>query len=145
MDSSRCVVDRTHSQTDSVSALDDAKTGTEPDLHDRSDETAHAAAIAQRQDSAGAGKERTSGRRAQASQLLAAPDQQRSYAAAKLNGHVAAVRDRDEHELRGMAPVDAKIAECEAMHDATGHDHPGADPEAHLHIDATTAQGACRQ
>jgi hypothetical protein len=38
----------THSQTDSVSALDGANTGTEPDPHDRRDKTAHAAAVAQR-------------------------------------------------------------------------------------------------
>jgi hypothetical protein len=71
--------------------------------------------------------------------VSAAPDQQRSYAAAELNGHVAAVRDGNEHEPRVMAPVDANAAECETAHDATGHDHPDADPEAHLHIDATTA------
>jgi hypothetical protein len=76
---------------------------------------------------------------------LAVPDQQRSYATAEVKGHVAAVRDRDEHDPRGMAPMDAKTAECEAVHDATGHDHPDADPEAHPHIDATTAQRACRQ
>ena len=34
----------------------------EPDLHDRNDATAHATAVAQRQDCAGTGKKRTSGR-----------------------------------------------------------------------------------
>jgi len=77
--------------------------------------------------------------------LLTAPDQQRSDAAAKLDGHIAAVHDRDEDEPRVMAPAHAKTAECEAAHDAPGHDHPDADPKAHLHIDATTAQLACRQ
>jgi len=77
--------------------------------------------------------------------VSSAPEEQRSDAAAELDGHVAAVRDRDEHEPGAAAPVDTKTAECEATHDATGHDHPDADPEADLHIDATTAQRACRQ
>ena len=145
MASSRRAVNRTHSQTDSVSTLDDANTGTEPDLHDRSDATAHAAAVAQRQGGAGSGEQCTSGTRAQARQLPAVPDQKRSYAAAELNGHVAAVRDRDEHDPRIMAPVDAKTSECEAAHDVTGHNHPHADSEPHLHIDATTAQRTCRK
>jgi hypothetical protein len=41
--------------------------------------------------------------------------------------------------------VDPKTAEREAANDAPGHDHPDADTEAHLHIDAATAQRACRQ
>jgi len=73
------------------------------------------------------------------------PEQQRSDAAAEPDGHIAAVRDRDEHEPCIAPPVDAKTAECQAAHDAPGHDHPDADPEAHLHIDATTAQRACRK
>jgi len=62
-----------------------------------------------------------------------------------LDGHVAAVRDRNGHEPRIASPMDAKSAEGEAPHDAPGHDHPDADPEAHLHIDATAAHRACRQ
>jgi len=73
------------------------------------------------------------------------PEQQRSDAAAELDGHVAAVRDRDEHEPRAARSVDAKAAECDVAHDAPRHGHPDADPKAHLHIDATTAQRACRQ
>ncbi len=134
-----------HSQTDSVSALDGANTGTEPDPHDRREETAHAAAVAHCQDGVGSGKERTLGARPEARQLSAVSDERRSDAAPELDGHVAAVRDRDEHEPRVAPPVDAKIAECDVAHDAPGHDHPDADPKAHLHIDPTTAQGACRQ
>jgi len=74
---------------------------------------------------------------------LAAADQQRRDVAAELDGDVAAVRDRDEHEPRVAPPVDAKTAECEAAHDAPGHDHPDADAEAQLDIDATAAQRAC--
>jgi hypothetical protein len=84
-------------------------------------------------------------RRAESRQLLVAPDQRRSDAAAELDGHVAAVRDRNEDDPRVALPVDAKAAECEAAHDAPGHDHLDADPKAHLHIDAPTAQRACRQ
>jgi hypothetical protein len=134
-----------HSQTDAVSALDGASTGTEPDLHDRSDRTAHAAAVAQREEGAVAGEQRTLGTRTEARQRLTASDQQRSDATAKVHGHVAAVRDRDEHEPRIAPPLDTKTAECEAAQDAPGHDHPDADPEAHLHVDAITAQRACRQ
>jgi len=49
---------------DSVSALGGANTGTEPDLHDRSDRTAYAAAVAQRYVGAGSGQERTLATRA---------------------------------------------------------------------------------
>jgi hypothetical protein len=77
--------------------------------------------------------------------VSAAPDQQRSDAAPELDDHVAAVRDRDEHEPRAAPSVDPKTAEREAANDAPGHDHPDADTEAHLHIDAATAQRACRQ
>jgi hypothetical protein len=76
---------------------------------------------------------------------LPAPNQQCTDAAAELDGHVAAVRDRDEHEACAAPLLDAKNAECDLAHDAPGHDHSEADPEAHLHIDATTAQRACRQ
>jgi len=76
---------------------------------------------------------------------LAVPDQQRSDAAAELNGHIAAVRDRDEQEPHVAPTADAKTAECEVAHDATGHDHRDADPKAQLYVDATTAHGACRQ
>jgi hypothetical protein len=134
-----------HSQTDAVSALDGASTGTEPDLHDRSDRTAHAAAVAQREEGAVAGEQRTLGTRTEARQRLTASDQQRSDAIAKVHGHVAAVRDRDEHEPRAARPVDAKSAQRKVSHDAPGHDHPDADAEAQLHIDATTAERACCQ
>jgi hypothetical protein len=81
----------------------------------------------------------------EARQVSAAPDQQSSDTVAKLDGHVAAVRDGDEHEPRVASLVHAQTAECEAAHDSPGHDHPDADPEAHLHVDPTTAQRACRQ
>jgi hypothetical protein len=57
-------LNRTHSQTDSVSPLDEADSGTDPDLHDCNDETAHAALVAQRQDGAGSREEHASGRTA---------------------------------------------------------------------------------
>jgi hypothetical protein len=41
--------------------------------------------------------------------------------------------------------MDAKTAECEVPHGAPGHDHPDADTQAHLHVDATAAQRARRQ
>jgi len=41
--------------------------------------------------------------------------------------------------------MEAKTAECDVPHDAPGHDHPDADPKAHLHVDATAAQWARRQ
>ena len=65
--------------------------------------------------------------------------------AAELDGHVAAVRDREEHESSVAPPVDAKSAECQVTHDAPGHDDLDAYPKAQLHIDATTAQRACPQ
>jgi hypothetical protein len=74
-----------------------------------------------------------------------APEQRSGDAAAEWDGHVAAVPDRDEHEACVARPVEAKTAECGVAHDASGHDHPDADAKAHLHIDATTAQRACRQ
>jgi hypothetical protein len=76
---------------------------------------------------------------------LAAPDERSRDAVAELDGHVAAVRDRNEQQPRSASPLDAKTAEGEVAHDAPGHDHPDADPEAHLHLDATAAQRACRQ
>ena len=83
--------------------------------------------------------------RAEPRQSLAAPNQQRSDAAAELDGHVAAVRDRDEHEPCAAPLLDAKNAQCDLAHDAPGHDHSDADPEAHLHIHATTAKRARRE
>jgi hypothetical protein len=77
--------------------------------------------------------------------LSTASQQQSSDAAAELHGHVAAIRDRHEDEPRVAPPVDAKTAECDPAHDAPGHDHPDADPKAHLHIDATTVLRAGRQ
>ena len=136
---------RFHSEPDSVSALDGATIGAEPDLHDRSDETAHAAAVAERHDGAPAGAQRRSGARAEARQLSPAPDEQGSDAAAELHGHVAAVRDRNEHEPGIATAMNAKTAQVDAAHDPPGHDHPDADPKAQLHIDAITAQRACRQ
>jgi hypothetical protein len=53
-----------NSEPESVPALDDANSGTEPDRHDRSDKTAQRAAVAKRQDCAGAREQRTSGTRA---------------------------------------------------------------------------------
>ena len=85
------------------------------------------------------------GSRPEAGLLLTASQQPRSDAAAELDGHVAVVRDRDEHDPCVALPVDAKVAECEAAHDAPGHDHPDAHSKANLHIDAPTAQRACRQ
>jgi hypothetical protein len=41
--------------------------------------------------------------------------------------------------------MEAKTAECDVPHDAPGHDHPDADPKAHLHVDASAAQRARRQ
>jgi hypothetical protein len=82
------------------------------------------------------------GARAEAPHLSAAPEQRSRDAAAELHSHVAAIRDRDEQEPRAAPLVDAKAAERELAHDAPGHDHPDADPKAHLHIDATTAQRA---
>jgi hypothetical protein len=76
---------------------------------------------------------------------LSASQQQRSDAAAELDGHVAAVRDRNEHQPRIASPMEAKTAECEVPHDAPGHNHPDADPKAHLHVDTTAAQWARRQ
>ena len=121
------------------------KAGTEPDPHDRSDRAAHAAAVAQRQDGSGSGMQRTSSMKAEVRQLLTASQQQRSDTVAELDGHVAAVRDRNEQQPRSASPLDAKTAEGEVAHDAPGHDHPDADSEAHLHLDATAAQRACRQ
>ena len=135
----------TRSQTDSISALDDAKTGTEADAHDRSHRTTHVAAVAQHEDRAGAGEQRGSGAGTEARQLFAAPDQRRGDVAAELQSHVAAVRDRDEHRPHAALPMDAKAAQSEAAHDAPRHAHPDADPKAQLHIDATTAQRACPQ
>jgi hypothetical protein len=62
-----------------------------------------------------------------------------------LHRHVAAIRDRDEEKPSVPPSVDAEPAECDVAHNASRHDHPDADPEPHLHVDATTAQGACRQ
>ena len=75
----------TRSQTDSISALDDAKTGTEADAHDRRHRTTHVAAVAQHEDGAGAGEQRGSGAGTEARQLFAAPDQRRSDVAAELH------------------------------------------------------------
>jgi hypothetical protein len=81
----------------------------------------------------------------EARQVSAAPDERSRDAVAELDGHVAAVRDGDEHEPR-IAPFEyAQTAECEAAHDAPRHDHPDADSKAHLHVDTATAQWACRQ
>ena len=77
--------------------------------------------------------------------MLSASQQQRSDAAAELDGHVAAVRDRNEQQPRSASPLDAKTAEGEVAHDAPGHDHPDADPKAHLHVDTTATQWARRQ
>src|SRR5207253_9677522 len=107
-------------------AFDDADVGTESGSHDRRDQTTHAAAVAQRQDGAGARAERTPGARAEASQLPAAPDQRRGDAAAKPDGHVAVILDRDEHETRAALPVHTKSAECESAHDAPGYEHVDA-------------------
>jgi hypothetical protein len=123
----------------------DANIGAEPDPHDGGDETAHAAVVAQRQNSTGSGAERTSRTRAEARKLPAAPDQRRTDLAAELDGHVAAVRDREEHESSVAPSVDAKTAECQVTLDAPGHDHLDADPKTQLHVDATTAQRACPQ
>jgi hypothetical protein len=65
--------------------------------------------------------------------------------AAELHGHVAAVRDQDEEKPRVVPPVDAQSTQREVAHDVSGHDHPDADPEAQLHVDAATAQWASRQ
>jgi hypothetical protein len=81
----------------------------------------------------------------EASQVSTTSDQRSSDAVVELNGDVAAVHDGDEHEPRVAPLVDAQTAECEAAHDAPGHDHPDADPEAHLHVDARTTQRARRQ
>jgi hypothetical protein len=76
---------------------------------------------------------------------LTLPEQQSGNAAAEWDCHVAAVRDGDEHEPCVARPAQAKAAECGVAHDAPGHDHPDADAKAQLHVDATTAQRACRQ
>ena len=55
------------------------------------------------------------------------------------------VRDGNEDDPRVALPVEAKAAECEAAHDASGHGHPDAHSKAHVHIDASTAHRACRQ
>jgi hypothetical protein len=44
-----------------------------------------------------------------------------------------------------VRPAEAKTAECGVAHDTPGHDHLDVDAKAHLRIDATTAQRACRQ
>jgi hypothetical protein len=41
--------------------------------------------------------------------------------------------------------MDAQSTQLELAHDASGHDHPDADPEAQLHVDAATPQWASRQ
>jgi hypothetical protein len=134
-----------HSQTNSVSALDDATTGTELDPYDRSDETVHAAAVPQCQDGAGSREQCVLSTGAEARQPLAMPDQRRSDVAAELDGHVASIRDGDQHIPRVAPAVDAKTAQCEAAHNAPRHYNSDADPEADLHVDATAAQRACRQ
>jgi len=63
----------------------------------------------------------------------------------ELDGHVAAVRDRNEQQPRIASPLDTETAECQVPHDAPGHDHPDPDPKAHLHVDATAAHWARRQ
>jgi hypothetical protein len=63
----------------------------------------------------------------------------------ELDGHVAAVRDRNEQQPRIASPLDTETAEFEVPHDAPGDDHPDADPKAHLHVDAIAAQRARRQ
>lgn len=77
--------------------------------------------------------------------MLAAADQRCCDVATESHGHVAAVRHRDEEKPRVALSVDAKPAQREVAHDAPGHDHPDADPKAHLHVDATAAQWARRQ
>jgi hypothetical protein len=65
--------------------------------------------------------------------------------AAELHGHVAAVRDQDVEKPRVVLSMDAQRTQRDVAHDASGHDHPDADLEAQLHIDAATAQWASRQ
>jgi len=60
----------------------DANTGAELDPHDGGDETAHAAVVAQRQNTTGSRAERTSRTRAEARKKPAAPDQRRTDLAA---------------------------------------------------------------
>jgi hypothetical protein len=48
---------RANSQAESVSAFDGAKTGPEPDPHDRGDATADVAPVAQHQDGASSGEQ----------------------------------------------------------------------------------------
>ena len=83
---------------------------TEPDPHDRSDATAYAAAVAQCQDGACSGEQRTSGMRTEARYPLAAADQRCCDVAAELHGHVAAVRHRDEEKPRVAPSVGPKPA-----------------------------------
>jgi hypothetical protein len=65
--------------------------------------------------------------------------------AAELDGHVAVVRDRNEHEPRFTLPTDAKSTQRDVAHDAPRHEHLDPDAETQLHVDATTAERARRQ
>lgn len=124
---------------DSVAPLDRANTGTEPDPNDCSKETAHLAAVTQSQERVRAGRERAPATRGQLREALTPPEQQSADAAAESEGHVAAVRDRDEQVPCVARSAETETAECGVADDAPRYDHSDADAEAHLHVDATTA------